>query len=154
MTDWGFEYYKLDREYAIPKYVPMVDTNILYNKLADPPVTYRNHLKLICDTMGPGKFIEGCPAGTSLNGIGYFNPYFNGHDMYSSWQRSYPMLSSINANSFLNHIVVYNMAGEGVELLPQAGQVNLIPLEGENKRAQQRATLLPTNHPNAKELSN
>ena len=113
LNDWGFEYYKFDGEHAIPKYVPMVDTNILYNKLADPLVIYRNRLKLIRDTVGPGKFIEGCPAGTPLNGIGYFNSYFNGHDMYSSWQGSYPMLSSINANSFEPHRCVQHGGRRG-----------------------------------------
>jgi hypothetical protein len=73
---------------------------------------------VIRDTIGPGRFIEGCPAGTPLNGIGYFNSYFNGHDMYSNWQGNYPLFSSINANAFLNHLVVYTMAGEGVELTP------------------------------------
>ncbi|HEV2378968.1 MAG TPA: alpha-galactosidase [Terriglobia bacterium] len=116
LDDWGFEYYKFDGEHALPKYVPSVDTDRLYNKLDDPLVTYRNRLKAIRQTIGPARFIEGCPAGTPLNGIGYFDSYFNGHDMYSNWQGNYPLFSSINANAFLNHLVVYTMAGEGVEL--------------------------------------
>ena len=118
LDDWGFEYYKFDGEHALPKYVPAVDTNRLYDKSIDPIVAYRNRLKLIRETIGPERFIEGCPAGTPLNGIGYFNSYFNGEDMYGSWQGNYAMLSSINANAFLNHIVVYTMAGEGIEVAP------------------------------------
>jgi len=118
LDDWGFEYYKFDGEHALPKYVPAVETNRLYDKSIDPIVAYRNRLKLIRETIGPERFIEGCPAGTPLNGIGYFNSYFNGEDMYGSWQGNYAMLSSINANAFLNHIVVYTMAGEGIEVAP------------------------------------
>lgn len=118
LDDMGFEYYKFDGEHALPKYVPAVDTNRLHDKLIDPLVAYRNRLKLIRETIGPRRFIEGCPAGTPLNGIGYFNSYFNGEDMYGSWHGNYAMLSSINANAFLNHIVVYTMAGEGIEVAP------------------------------------
>jgi hypothetical protein len=118
LDDLGFEYYKFDGEHALPKYVPAVDTNRLYDKSIDPIVAYRNRLKLIRETIGPERFIEGCPSGTPLNGIGYFNSYFNGEDMYPSWQGSYAMLSSINANAFLNHIVAYTMAGEGIEVAP------------------------------------
>jgi len=118
LDDMGFEYYKFDGEHALPKYAPTVDTSRLYDKSIDPIVAYRNRLKLIRETIGPERFIEGCPAGTPLNGIGYFNSYFNGEDMYPSWQGSYAMFSSINANAFLNHIVVYTMAGEGIEVVP------------------------------------
>lgn len=117
---WGFEYYKFDGEYSIPEYVPGVDKNRLYNKSINPLTAYRSRLSLIRQTIGPGRFIEGCPAGTPLNGIGYFDSYFNGDDMYASWQGSYPLFSSINANAFLNHIVVYVMPGEGIDLVPAA----------------------------------
>ena len=118
LDDMGFEYYKLDGEHALPKYVPAVDTTRLYDKTTDPIGAYRNRLKLIRETIGAERFIEGCPAGTPLNGVGYFNSYFNGEDMYGSWQGNYALLSSINANAFLNHIVVYTMAGEGIEVGP------------------------------------
>jgi len=118
LDEWGFEYYKFDGEYAIPKYVPAVDTSLLHDKSIDPIVAYRNRLKLIRSVIGPERFIEGCPAGTPLNGIGYFNSYFNGEDLYGSWQGNYAFFSSINANAFLNHIVAYNMAGEGIEIGP------------------------------------
>jgi hypothetical protein len=118
LDDMGFEYYKFDGEHALPKYVPAVDTTRLHDNSIDPIVAYRSRLKLIRETIGPERFIEGCPAGTPLNGIGYFNSYFNGEDMYPSWRGSYAMLSSINANAFLNHIVVYTMAGEGIEVAP------------------------------------
>jgi len=119
LDEMGFEYYKFDGEHALPKYAPAVDTTRLYDKAIDPIVVYRNRLKLIRETIGPERFIEGCPAGTPLNGIGYFNSYFNGEDMYPSWQGSYALFSSINANAFLNHIVVYTMAGEGIEVAPR-----------------------------------
>jgi hypothetical protein len=118
LDDWGFEYYKFDGEHAIAKYVPGVDRDRLYDKSIDPLVAYRNRLKLIRETIGPRRFIEGCPAGTPLNGIGYFNSYFTGHDLYNNWQGMYPLFSSINANAFLNHMVIYVMPGEGMELLP------------------------------------
>jgi hypothetical protein len=104
----------------LPKYAPGVDLEKLYNKFIDPLVAYRNRLKLIRETIGPRRFIEGCPAGTPLNGIGYFNSYFNGRDVYNNWQGMHNLFSSINANAFLNHIVVYVMPGEGMELLPPA----------------------------------
>jgi hypothetical protein len=118
LRDWGFEYFKFDGEHALPKYVPNVDRSRLYDRSVDPLVAYRNRLKVIRDTVGPGTFIEGCPAGTPLNGIGYFNSYFTGHDVYNSWQGMYALFSSINANAFLNHIVVYVMPGEGIEIGP------------------------------------
>jgi Melibiase len=118
LDDWGFEYYKFDGEHAIPRYVPGVDLSRLYDKTVDPLVAYRRRLELIRSTIGPHRFIEGCPAGTPLNGIGYFNSYFNGDDLYNSWQGMYALFSSINANAFLNHLVVYTMPGEGIELNP------------------------------------
>jgi hypothetical protein len=118
LDDWGFEYYKFDGEHAIPKYAPGVDLDRLYDKSIDPLGAYRNRLKLIRETIGPKRFIEGCPAGTPLNGIGYFGSYFNGEDLYSNWQGMYALFSSINANAFLNHLVVYTMPGEGIELNP------------------------------------
>jgi len=118
LDDWGFEYYMFDGEHALPKYVPGVDLDRLYDKSVDPLVAYRDRLKLIRETIGPQRFIEGCPAGTPLNGIGYFDAYFTGEDMYPSWQGQYNLFSSINANAFLNHIVVYVMPGEGIEVGP------------------------------------
>ena len=118
LRDWGFEYYKFDGEHAVPKYAPTVDLSRLYDKSIDPLVAYRNRLKLIRDTVGPKTFIEGCPAGTPLNGIGYFNSYFNGEDVYNNWPGMYALFSSINANAFLNHLVVYLMPGEGIEVGP------------------------------------
>jgi len=118
LDDWGFEYYKFDGEHALPKYIPGVDTQKLYDKSVDPLVAYHNRLKVIRDTIGPDRFIEGCPAGTPLNGIGYFNSYFNGDDVYNNWQGMYALFSSINANAFLNHVVVYVMPGEGMEIGP------------------------------------
>ncbi len=118
LDDWGFEYYKFDGEHAVAKYAPGIDGDKLFDKSIDPLVAYRNRTKLIRETIGPKRFIEGCPAGTPLNGIGYFNSYFTGHDLYNSWQGMYALFSSINANAFLNHLVVYVMPGEGMELLP------------------------------------
>jgi melibiase-like protein/alpha galactosidase C-like protein len=118
LDDWGFDYYKFDGEHALPKYVPNLDSERLYDKSIDPLVAYRNRLKLIRDTIGSKRFIEGCPAGTPLNGIGNFNSYFTGDDMYPSWQGQYALFSSINANAFLNHIVIYLMPGEGIEVGP------------------------------------
>jgi melibiase-like protein/alpha galactosidase C-like protein len=118
LDEWGFEYYKFDGEHAIPKYAPGVDLDRLYDKSLDPLEAYRRRLKLIRDAIGPERFIEGCPAGTPLNGIGYFNSYFNGADLYNSFQGMYALFSSINANAFLNHLLVYVMPGEGMELNP------------------------------------
>jgi hypothetical protein len=70
---------------------------------------YRDRLKLIRDTVGPKRFIEACPIGTPVNGIGYVDSYFNGEDDYSNWQGMYAVLSSINANAFLNHFLTYVM---------------------------------------------
>ncbi len=113
---WGYEYYKFDGEHALPRYAPPVDKTKLYDTKVDSLVNYRDRLKVIRDTIGPKVFIEGCPAGTPLNGIGYFQSYFTGHDLYNNWQGMYPLFSSINANAFLNHLVVYVMPGEGLEL--------------------------------------
>jgi hypothetical protein len=119
LDDWGFEYYKFDGEHALPQYVPGLDKNRLYDPLVDPVVAYRRRLKLIRDTIGPDRFIEGCPAGTPLNGLGYFDSYFNGDDVFNSWQGMYALFSSINANAFLNHMVVYLMPGEGIDVGPR-----------------------------------
>ncbi len=81
-------------------------------------VAYRKRLELIRGTIGPRTFVEGCPAGTPLNGIGYFNSYFDGDDVYNSWQGMYALFSSINANAFWNHVVAYVMPGEGIDVAP------------------------------------
>jgi len=123
LKEWGFEYYKFDGEIAIPKYAPAVDKSKLYDKSVDPIVAYRNRLKLIRGVIGPETFVEGCQAGAPLNGIGYFNSSFCGHDVYNSWQGSYALFSSINANAFLNHMVFYLMPGEGIDVSPQMSVV-------------------------------
>jgi len=116
LDDWGFEYYKFDGEHAVPKYVPGVDLTRLYDKSIDPLAAYRNRLALIRQTIGSARFIEGDVAGTPLNGIGFINSYFNGHDLYDNWQGMYSLFSSINANGFLNHVAAYTMPGEGMAL--------------------------------------
>lgn len=116
LDEWGFDYYKFDGEWYAPKYMGNIDSDKLYNKSIDPLVAYRDRLKLIRNTIGPQRFIEACPAGTPLNGIGYFDSYFNGLDLYPSWQGMYPLFSSISANAFLNHIVAYVMPGEGINV--------------------------------------
>lgn len=116
LDGWGFEYYKFDGEHALPKYVPAVDPTRLHNPNADPVAVYRHRLEVIREVLGPKAFIEACPAGTPLNGIGYFNSYFNGHDAYNNWHGMHSLFSSLNANTFLNRMVVYNMPGEGMEL--------------------------------------
>jgi hypothetical protein len=73
-------------------------------------------LEVIRQVVGTNTFIEGCPAGTPLNGIGFFNSYFNGQDVYNNWHGMHALFSSINANAFLNRGVVYVMPGEGIEL--------------------------------------
>jgi hypothetical protein len=118
LDDMGFEYYKLDGEHAFPLYVPAVDRSRLHDKSVDLVDNYRHRLDLIRQVIGPRRFLEACPAGTPLNGIGYVNSYFNGEDMYASWQGMYPLFSSINANAFFNHIAAYTMPGEGLELGP------------------------------------
>jgi len=84
--------------------------------MADPLAVYRHRLEVIRQVVGTNTFIEGCPAGTPLNGIGFFNSYFNGHDVYNNWHGMYALFSSISANAFLNRVVVYVMPGEGLEL--------------------------------------
>jgi hypothetical protein len=113
---WGFEYYKFDGEGSIPQAFPELDKEKLYDKSTDPVVVYRDRMKAIRDTIGPRVFLEGCPAGMPLNGVGYFNSFFNGNDLYDNWQGMYPLFSSINGNAFSNHIFAYVMPGEGIEL--------------------------------------
>ncbi len=116
LSDWGFEYYKFDGEGSIPQAFPELDKDKLYDKSSDPVTIYRNRLKVIRDAIGPKAFLEGCPAGMPLDGVGYFNSFFNGHDLYNNWQGMYPLFSSINGNAFSNHIFAYVMPGEGIEL--------------------------------------
>jgi hypothetical protein len=116
---WGFEYYKFDGEHALPKYAPPVDRNKLFDPSLDAVTAYRDRLKLIRDAIGPKAFVEGCPSGTPLNGIGYINSYFNGTDVYNNWNGMHALVDSINANAFLNHVAVYVMPGEGMELGPR-----------------------------------
>src|SRR5262249_15211103 len=118
LDSWGFEYYKFDGEHAISKYAPGVDRSRLHQPAADPLVAYRARLKAIRDTIGADRFLEGCPAGAPLDGVGYFDSYFNGEDVYNSWQGMYALFGSISANAFLNRIVAYVMPGEGMELSP------------------------------------
>ena len=118
LDDFGFEYFKFDGEHAVPKYVPGVDLEKLYDKSVDPIIAYRKRLELIRATIGPHRFIEECVAGSPLNGTGYVNSYFNGDDLYDNWQGMYPLFSSISANGFFNHILAYNMAGEGIAIEP------------------------------------
>jgi hypothetical protein len=116
LDDWGFDYYKFDGEHALPRYIPAADRSRLRDPEGDLLAGYRRRLETIREVLGPKRFIEGCPAGTPLNGIGYFNSYFTGHDLYNTWLGMYPLFSSINGNAFLNHILVYVMPGEGLEL--------------------------------------
>ncbi len=118
IKDWGYDYYKLDGEFAIPKYVPHVDLSRLYNATIDPVVAYRNRMKVIHNAIGQDSFIEECVAGTPLNATGYADSFFNGDDLYDNWQGMYSLFSSINANTFFNHIIGYNMPGEGMALEP------------------------------------
>ena len=112
LDDLGFEYYKFDGEHDFLKYVPGVDLDRIANKTIDPIEAYRNRLKVIRDTVGPHRFIEGCPAGTPLDGIGYFNSMYTGEDTLINWPGMYSLFSSITANAFLNHLAVYVMPGE------------------------------------------
>ena len=112
---WGFEYYKFDGEFSLPAYAPKVDLTRLHDPKSDPVETYRKRLAVIREAIGPKTFVEGCPSGTPLDGIGYFNSYFNGQDVYNNWQGMHSLLDSINANAFLNRMVVYVMP-DGVEL--------------------------------------
>lgn len=112
----GFDYFKFDGESALPVYAPPVDKIRLYAPHADFIQNYRERLKVIREAIGPDRFIEVCPTGVPLNGIGYVNSYFNGDDLYNNWQGMYSFFSSVLSNLFLNHIVVYVMPGEGLEL--------------------------------------
>ena len=116
LNNWGFEYYKFDGENALTKYVREVDKKLIYDKSADPITVYRNRTKLIRETIGPKVFVEACPGGTPLDGIGFFNSYFTWLDVHNNWQGMYNLFVSINGNAFLNHIAVYVMPGEGLEL--------------------------------------
>jgi Melibiase len=116
LRGWGFEYYKFDGEHALPLYIPRVDRSKLHDPQEDPIVAYRRRLAVIREAIRPETFVEGCPAGTPLNGIGVFDSYFDGHDVYNSWPGMYALFSSINANAFLNHVVSYLMPGEGIEV--------------------------------------
>jgi hypothetical protein len=116
LDEWGFEYYKFDGEGSLPQAMPELDRDKLYGDASDPVTVYRKRLETIRDAIGPHVFLEGCPAGMPLDGIGYFNSYFNGNDLYDNWQGMYPLFSSINANAFFNHIIAYLMPGEGLEL--------------------------------------
>jgi len=114
----GFDYFKFDGESALPVYAPSVDKSRMYAPHADFIQNYRDRLKLIRETIGPDRFIEVCPTGVPLNGIGYVNSYFNGDDLYNNWQGMYSFFSGVLSNLFLNHIVAYVMPGEGLELGP------------------------------------
>jgi hypothetical protein len=116
---WGFEYYKFDGEFALTEYIPDVDKKKIYDPAIPPVNAYRNRLKVIRDAVGNDTFLEGCPGGTPLQGIGYFNSYFNGGDIYNSWLGMYEYFESINANLFLNHVVCYIMPGEGICVSPK-----------------------------------
>jgi hypothetical protein len=118
LKGWGFEYYKFDGELYLPLYSPDVDQTKIFDKSIDHLDAYRKRLKLIRSVIGPETFVEGCVAGSPLNGIGFFNSVFNGADMYNSWKGCYAVFSSINANVFLNHIVTYVMPGEGIDVSP------------------------------------
>ncbi len=116
LDQWGYTYYKFDGEHAVPKIVPNVDLGRLYDRSVEPTAAYRNRLARIRKTVGPDRFIEICPAGSPLDGIGYVNSYFNGHDLYDNWHGMYSLFGSINGNAFLNHVAVYVMPGEGMSL--------------------------------------
>jgi Melibiase len=116
LDDWGFEYYKFDGEGSLPQAMPELDRRRLYDQSLDPVAVYRNRLKVIRDTIGPGRFIEACPAGMPLNGMGYFNSYFNGNDVFNNWEGMHSVFSSISANAFFNHILAYVTPGEALEL--------------------------------------
>ena len=119
LKDWGFEYYKFDGEFALTEYIPDVDKSKLYDQNTPPLEAYRNRLKVIRNAVGNSTFIEGCPSGTSLQGIGYFNSYFNGDDIYNSWLGMYPFFLSLNANIFFNNITTYLMPCEGICVSPK-----------------------------------
>ncbi|MGA2632990.1 MAG: alpha-galactosidase [Terracidiphilus sp.] len=112
----GFDYYMFDGEHALPAYAPTVDKSRLHSPSIDFVENYRERLALIRQTIGRERFIEVCPAGTPLNGMGFFDAYFNGMDLYGNWQGMHSLFSSIGSNLFLNHMVSYVMPGEGLEL--------------------------------------
>jgi len=112
----GFDYFKFDGESALPVYAPPIDKSRLYAPNADFIQNYRERLKIIRDTIGPDRFIEVCPTGVPLNGIGFVNSYFNGDDLYNNWQGMHSFFSGVLSNLFLNHVVSYVMPGEGLEL--------------------------------------
>jgi len=112
----GFDYFKFDGESALPVYAPPVDKSRMYAPQADLIQNYRERLALIRETIGPDRFIEVCPTGVPLDGIGFANSYFNGDDLYNNWQGMYSFFSGVLSNLFLNHIVAYVMPGEGLEL--------------------------------------
>jgi hypothetical protein len=116
LGDWGFEYYKFDGEGSVPHAMSELNRQKLYDQSLDPIAAYVARMKVIRETLGPHVFLEGCPAGMPLHGIGYFDSFFNGHDLYNNFQGMYPLFSSINANAFFNHIFAYVMPGEGLEL--------------------------------------
>lgn len=115
LGDWGFEYYKFDGEFSLPAYVPKVDLTRLHDSKTDPVEIFRKRLAVIREAIGPNTFVEGCPSGTPLDGIGYYNSYFNGQDVYNNWQGMHSLFDSINSNAFLNRMAVYVMP-DGVEL--------------------------------------
>jgi hypothetical protein len=92
-----------------------VDLTRLHDSKTDPVEIFRKRLAVIREAIGPETFVEGCPSGTPLDGIGYFNSYFNGQDVYNNWQGMHSLFDSINANAFLNRMAVYVMP-DGVEL--------------------------------------
>jgi Melibiase len=112
----GFDYYKFDGESALPLYAPGVDKSRLHSPSIDFVENFRERMRVIRGTIGPNRFIEECPAGTPLNAIGYVDSYFNGEDVYNNWQGMHALFSSITNNLFLNHMVMYVMPGEGLEL--------------------------------------
>jgi hypothetical protein len=112
----GFDYFKFDGESALPAYAPPIDKTRLHTPQADFIQNYRERLKLIRNTIGPDRFIEVCPTGVPLDGIGFANSYFNGDDLYNNWQGMHSFFSGVLSNLFLNHVVSYVMPGEGLEL--------------------------------------
>jgi len=116
LDDLGFDYYKLDGEGALPAYEPEIDKSRLHSPSADFIQNYRERLALIRGTIGPDRFIELCPLGTKLDAVGYTDSYFPGQDLYNNWQGMHSFFSSINAYLFLNHMIIYVMPGEGLEL--------------------------------------
>jgi len=117
-NQWGFEYYKFDGEGALIEYFGNVDKTKLHNPQADGIEAYRKRSRVIRDTVGPRRFIEGCPAGMPPDCIDMYNSYFTGCDVYNSWMGMQALFSSISANTFLTHIVGYIMP-DGVDVSPR-----------------------------------